>query len=117
MPIKLPVPSRYPNGFAPIFVLAPARSYSSVITMMLGQHPDLMGFPELKLFSYPTIGDMEASLPRFWIERGVTHRSPGLIRALAEFMFGNQTLGSLALARVWLQERSSWSGADVLDSL
>jgi hypothetical protein len=85
--------------------------------MMLGQHPDLIGFPELKLFSYPTIGEMEASLPGFWIERGVTHRSPGLIRALAEFMFGNQTLESFTLARAWLRERSHWSGADVLDVL
>jgi len=117
MPMKLPPPTRDPNRFAPIFVLAPARSYTSVISMMLGQHPDLVGLPELKLFSYPTIGEMEASLPGFWIERGVTHRSPGLIRALAEFMFGNQTLDSLALARAWLRKRSPWSGADVLDVL
>jgi hypothetical protein len=84
---------------------------------MLGQHPDLAGLPELKLFSYPTIGELEASLPRFWIERGVTHRSPGLVRALAEYVFGNQQLESLAAARAWLRERSCWSGADVLDVL
>lgn len=84
---------------------------------MIGQHPDLAGLPELKLFAYPTIGEMEASLPRFWIERGVTHRSPGLIRALAECMFGNQQLEALALARSWLRERSLWAGADVLDAL
>lgn len=84
---------------------------------MLGQHPALVGLPELKLFSYRTIGQMEASLPRFWIERGITHRSPGLVRALAEFEFGNQTPESLALARTWLRERSHWSGAGVLDAL
>jgi hypothetical protein len=60
---------------------------------------------------------MEDSLPGFWIERGVTHRSPGLVRALAEFMFGNQTLEPLARAREWLRERAHWSGADVLDVL
>lgn len=117
MPIKLPVPVRDPNRFEPIFVLAPARSYTSVISMMLGQHPALVGLPELKLFSHSTIGEMEASLPRFWIERGVTHRSPGLIRALAEFIFGSQTPKSLALARAWLRERAHWSGANVLDVL
>jgi Sulfotransferase family len=85
--------------------------------MMLGQHPELVGLPELKVFSCPTIGEMEASLPRFWIERGVTHRSPGLVRSLAEFEFGDQSLGSLAQARAWLRERSLWSGADVLDVL
>ena len=109
--------ARDPNRFAPLFVLAPARSYSSVISTMLGQHPDLAGLPELKLFACPTVGDMEASLPAFWIARGVTHRSPGLIRALAEYLFGNQQLQSLALARAWLRERSAWSGADVLDIL
>jgi Sulfotransferase family len=103
--------------FAPLFVLAPARSYSSVISMMLGQHPDLVGLPELKLFAYPTIGELEASLPGFWIARGVMHRSPGLVRTLAEYMFGNQQLASLTVARSWLFERSLWSGADVLDVL
>jgi Sulfotransferase family len=115
---QAPSPSaRDPWKVAPIFVLAPARSYTSVISMMLGQHPALVGLPELKLFAYPTIGDLEASLPGYWGERGVTHRSPGLIRALAEFLFGDQTLASLALARTWLRERSHWSGADVLDIL
>jgi len=117
MSLKSPAFARDPDRFAPLFVLAPARSYTSVISTMLGQHPDLAGLPELKLFAYPTIGEMEASLPGFWIERGVTHRSPGLIRALAEYLFGDQQLQSLALARAWLHERSSWSGADVLDIL
>jgi len=117
MPMKLPAPARDPNRFAPIFVLAPARSYTSVVSMMLGQHPALVGLPELKLFAYSTLDEMEASLPRFWVERGVTHRSPGLIRAVARFMFGNQTPESLVLARAWLRERFHWSGADVLDVL
>jgi Sulfotransferase family len=82
---------------------------------MLGQHPDLVGLPELKLFSYRTIGELEASLPRFWRERGVTHRSPGLVRALAEFEFGDQSFDSLDRARVWPRERLHWSGADVLN--
>ncbi len=114
---KLTAPARSPTKFSPLFVLAPARSYTSVVTMMLGQHPDLVGLPELKLFSYPTIGELEASLPRFWRERGVTHRSPGLVRALAQFEFGDQNLDSLDRARAWLRERFHWSGADVLDTM
>src|SRR4029077_20834739 len=54
-----------PNRFAPIFVLAPARSYTSCIITMLGQHPDLVDFPELKLFSLPDdrrTGDVAAKL-------------------------------------------------------
>jgi hypothetical protein len=84
---------------------------------MVGRHPDLADVPELKLFAYPTLGELEDSLPRFWIERGVTHRSPGLVRALAEFAFGGQTPASLTLARAWLRERRHWSGADLFDVL
>ena len=84
---------------------------------MIGRHPDLVDVPELKLFAYPTVGELEDSLPRFWIDRGVTHRSPGLVRAIAEFMFGEQTLNSLAMARAWLSERRRWSGADLFDVL
>jgi hypothetical protein len=98
-------------------VLAPARSYSSVIATMIGQHPQLAGLPELKLFAYGTIADLEASLPAYWRRRGFTHRSPGLVRALAEFEFGGQTLKRIAAARQWLRARRHWCGAEVLDVL
>jgi hypothetical protein len=84
---------------------------------MIGQHPDLAGLPELKLFCCQTIGELEASVPQFWIDRGVTHRSPGLVRALAEFEFGGQTAQALSAACAWLQDRLDWPGADVLDVL
>ena len=112
-----PRPAREPEQFAPVFVLAPPRSYSSVVTTMIGQHPDLAGLPELKLFAYRTIAEMEASLPRYWRERGFTHRSPGLVRALAQFEFGDQELDSLERARAWLEDRPHWSGAHVFDVL
>jgi hypothetical protein len=114
---KPTAPPRDPYRFAPLFVLAPARSYTSVIATMIGQHPELAGLPELKLFSYRTIGELEASLPSYWIERGFTHRSPGLVRALAQFEFGYQTAENLAAARAWLHQRWHWSGTDVLDVL
>jgi len=110
-------PPRNPNRFSPIFVLAPAQSYSSVVTTMIGQRPELAGLPELKLFCYDTIGELEASLPRFWIERGIKHRSPGLVRAVAQCKFGDQKSESVASAQAWLQDISHWSGADVLDVL
>lgn len=110
-------PLRDPGRFSPIFVLTTARSYSSVVTTMIGQHPALAGLPELKLFCYPTIGELEASLPRFWLDRGITHRSPGLVRAIAQLEFGDQQLASLESARAWLRDRSHWPGADVCDVL
>jgi hypothetical protein len=84
---------------------------------MIGQHPNLAGLPELKLFCCENIRELEASLPRYWIERGVTHRSPGLVRALAQFEFGDQGLRSLSAARAWLQDRQDWLGGDVMDVL
>jgi Sulfotransferase family len=103
--------------FAPLFVLAPARSYTSVIATMIGQHPQLAGLPELKLFGYRTIAELEASLPSYWIERGFTHRSPGLVRALAQIELGGESAENLAAARAWLVQRGHWSGADVFDVL
>ena len=112
-----PMSAREPERFAPILILAPPRSYSSVVTTMIGQHPDLVGLPELKLFAYRTIAEMEASLPGYWRERGFTHRSPGLVRALAQIEFGDQEPDSLARARAWLEDRPQWSGAHVFDVL
>src|SRR5262249_39508371 len=109
--------TRDPDRYSPIFVLASARSYSSVVTTMIGQHPELTGLPELKLFCYATIGELDASLPRYWIERGIKHRSPGLVRAVAQFEFGGQTSDSIASAQAWLKDRSQWPGADVFDVL
>ena len=110
-------PPRDPDRFPPIFVLATARSYSSVVTTMIGQHPELVGLPELKLFCYETVRELETSLPPFWIERGIKHRSPGLVRAIAQFEFDGQKCDSLALAQAWLRDRWHWSGAQVFDVL
>ena len=84
---------------------------------MIGQHPELMALPELKLFAYETLGEMAASLPRYWIERGMRHRSPGLVRAVGQFEFGGQGCEHLAAAREWLEARAHWSGAGMLDWL
>ncbi len=105
------------NRFAPVFVLATARSYSSVVATIVGQHPQCASLPELKLFAYGSIGELEASLPVYWSDRGITHRSPGLVRAIAQFEFGDQNSASILAARAWLRDRSDWSGAQVLDVL
>ncbi len=110
-------PAREPDRFAPVFVLATARSYSSVVATMLGQHPQCASLPELKLFAYDTIGQLEASLPVYWSDRGITHRSPGLVRAIAQFEFGYQNCTSMLAARAWLRDRAGWTGTQVFDWL
>jgi Sulfotransferase family len=84
---------------------------------MLGEHPDLVGVPELKLFLYPTLGDLDASLPAAMRRRGFTHRSPGLVRAIAQFVFGDQSTAAVTEALAWLHKRAHWTGAEVLDFL
>jgi len=84
---------------------------------MVGQHPQLLGLPELKLFACATLGELAATLPPFWIARGVLHRSPGLIRAVAQLIFGDQSVTSMQQALAWMLERNHWSGAEVLDGL
>ncbi len=56
-------------------------------------------------------------MPQFWIDRGIAHRSPGLVRAVAQLEFNDQTEESLSEAKAWLQNRKDWSAADVLDAL
>lgn len=110
-------PTRDPERFAPVFVLGTARSFSSVVSSMLGAHPQLYGLPELKLFAYPTMGELLRSLPDHQRTADVGHRSPGLVRAVAQLHAGDQSLAALEWAHCWLQDRLGWTGAEVLDSL
>jgi hypothetical protein len=108
---------RDPQRFAPVIVLSPARSHSSVVTAMIGSHPELYGFPELILFDRPTLGErMDAGpligkRPRGW------NPVAGLERAVAELHYGAQGSGEIAAARRWLERRRAWPGADVMDHL
>ncbi len=106
---------RDPRRHAPVFVLSFPRSYSSVVTTMLGQHPELAGLPELKLFLYRTLAELDASLPARLRAEGIAHRSPGLVRAIALYVFGDQSPRSAAAALAWLHERADWTGAEALD--
>ena len=60
IPYPAPPPvaaARDPYRFQPVFLLATARSFSSVVTAMIGQHPQLAGLPELKLFCAADIAE------------------------------------------------------------
>jgi hypothetical protein len=94
---------------------------------MLGQHPQLYGFPELHLF----IADTVDELLRYWEQKkefnkefynqrfgpGAAACSTGLLRALAELHFGGQTLEAVGEALAWLRARRDWSTRQVLDLL
>ncbi|WP_165634812.1 sulfotransferase family protein [Thermostaphylospora chromogena] len=99
-----------PATASPIFLLAPPRSCSTVTVAMLAQHPQIYGFPELLLFTAPTVGALlgqrqeDVGLPDDWIER----RLSGLYRAVAEVHRGSQDPAAIDWARAWLAERAHW---------
>ena len=107
---------RDPETFAPVFVLSPARSNSTVAVAMIGRHPQLYGFPELALFRRGTVGELMTDPPD-WRGAPAHRRMAGLLRAIAELHDGEQTDASIAAALTWLQDRLEWRSADVYDHL
>lgn len=115
-PQIVPQPTRHPTWFRPVFVLAPARSNSSVVSSMIGMHPELYGFPELSLFRDVTVAQLLASPPG-WRGLPARTRTAGLARALAELHEGKQDEASVWRARHWLECRPEWEAAAVFDHL
>jgi hypothetical protein len=101
--------------FSPVFVLAPARSNSSVVTAMLGEHPSLCVFPELALFRKETVDDLLTDPPG-WKGPATRLRLAGVFRSLAEHA-GGQTPEAVAAAERWVEARRSWHVGDLLDHL
>ena len=117
-PLEAPAPpERAPDAHRPVIFLAPARSHSSVVAAMIGSHPECFGFPELCLFDHATVGARLDAPPGIGKTPPGWNPVPGLERAIAELHEGQQNAADIAAARRWLEERRSWSGADVFDHL
>jgi hypothetical protein len=110
---------------------------------MLGQHPELYSFPELRLFNGDTLGAVlryyqtllasdEATLRScgevlagrqivFFKLREQCREGPrfsdGLLRAVAELLFAGQTSKEVEQANTWLHARQDWSIREVFDVL
>jgi len=79
---------------------------------MLGQHPQMHGLPETHLFS-------DEVLER-WLRRcsQETYRmAHGLLRAVAQLCFGEQSEDSVKLAAGWLKRRSSFTSGMIMEEL
>lgn len=109
-------PNRNPSWHRPVFILAPARSNSSVVGSMVGMHPELYGFPELSLFRAARVGQLMIDPPG---ARGPTAaaRTAGLARTIAQLHDGRQDEEAVDAARRWLAERTEWDVACILDHL
>jgi len=96
----------------PILILAPPRSFTSIVCAMLGQHPELYGVPEVNLFTAETIRERNGVLSQHepWLQHG-------LLRTVAQLLAGEQTLQTILLARRWLELRSNATCASVFRAL
>lgn len=100
---------------APIFLLAPPRSYTSLINAMLGQHPQCFGLPELCLFNVERLLDL-------WVRdsdeiNNISKTRQGLLRAVAEIYAGEQSAAAVRMASRWATARAQRSTAEVYREL
>jgi hypothetical protein len=96
----------------PLFILAPARSFTSITSAMLGQHPQLYGLPETNLFCEETVGARAMRVARAAYPMG-----QGLLRVVAQLYFGAQDDSTVPLARQWLRARSGLTTAVLFRTL
>jgi hypothetical protein len=101
---------------APLFLLAPPRSYTSLVNAMLGQHPQAFGLPELCLFNVEILVELWTGVQGENAERGAMARH-GLLRAVAEIYGGEQTAATVDMARCWASAREDWSTGRVFQEI
>jgi hypothetical protein len=97
---------------APVFLLAPPRSFTSVIGTMIGQHPQMYGIAESNLPTYERLDD-------WWraCKGNQVHGGAGLVRIVAEFYFGSQTQRTVRCAQGWLRRRLHLSTGTLMAAL
>jgi hypothetical protein len=104
---------------APVFLLAPIRSFSTVCLALLAGHPGLYGFPEMLLFSAPDVRGLlteqarRPDMPPSWARSRLT----GVLRAVAELHEGSQSPEAILRAQAWLGHRAGWSTVRLMDHL
>ena len=100
----------------PVFLLTSPRSCSTVVTGMLGAHPEVVALPEMKLFRRPRVAGLLADWPH---APGVTEQGfrAGLVRGVAGLVLGDESEEGLAASLAWLRERGDWTGARLLAHL
>jgi Sulfotransferase family len=106
------VPALLPNSLPdPLFLLAPPRSFTSLIGTMVGRHPQLYGLAETHLFPFATLAE--------WWRYGAEMTWPmrdGLVRIVAELYFGGQTDATVQRAAAWLRRRLHLSTGAILEA-
>lgn len=97
---------------APLFLLAPPRSFTSVINAMLGQHPQAFGLPELNLFNVDQFVSLWHEIPGEpnLVDARLRH---GLLRAVAEIYTGEQSDETIEFAQHWCAARENLTSGEI----
>ncbi len=95
----------------PLFILTPARSFSSVVSAMIGCHPELMGLAETHLFFRDTYDELTN------LYKARPQSQDGLLRVIAELGIGGQSEVNIEAARAWLEENRQLTSAEMFSDL
>jgi hypothetical protein len=98
----------------PIFLLSPPRSFSSVVSSILGQHPELYCFPELHLLYRDDIGHLLSNKSNIKYAR---FAPSGLLRAIAQVHEGKQDSAACSRAWMWLVNNQSMTSKELFEYL
>jgi hypothetical protein len=101
---------------APLFLLAPPRSYTSLVNAMLGQHPQAFGLPEMCLFNVELLVDLWRGSQGEIAENGSMVRH-GLLRAVSEIYCGEQSSATINMALRWASAREELTTAAVFQEI
>ncbi len=96
---------------APLFILAPGRSFTSVTCAMLGCHPQAFGLAEINLFAGDTMADMQK------LYKTRARLQSGLLRSLSELAFGEQTDETIEATRRWLLDNQDMSTTEMFRTM
>jgi len=98
---------------SPVFLLAPGRSFTTVVSVMLGQNPQLFDIPETNIAIAPTVGD--------WLDATSGAARPflraGLLRAIAYLETRQQTTKAVIQAQRWLEAHRNMTTPELFDML
>jgi hypothetical protein len=95
----------------PLFILAPPRSFTTVMCAMIGEHPQMLGLPETNLFardSYVELRELYSKRPRL---------QHGLLRSVAQLGLGGQSAENIEVAKRWLRGYARTNTADLFNDL